>query len=177
MNLLTRHEDFKDKIRAIQRELNQREMDAAKNFQTLLARVESIRKEHQLLAAHTEQLRHRKVSCDTKLRNMLNTLKNSIWSKIWECSSNYECFRLIHSEIYEKQDILKIVSCIYVLNFFQLQYEMSLKSENPLLHSAVHQDSPGIFSTSGNFKLWNKHESSWVHRRNICLLPVHCGMW
>ncbi|XP_050713024.1 uncharacterized protein LOC126996522 [Eriocheir sinensis] len=90
-----RHEDFKDKIRAIQRELNQREMDAAKNFQTLLARVESIRKEHQLLAAHTEQLRHRK-----------------------------------------------------------LQYEMSLKSENPLLHSAVHQDSSGIFNTSGGEALW-----------------------
>lgn len=59
---LCRHEDFKDKVREIQKELAQKEMEAAQNFQTLLARVDSIRREHQLLAAHTEQLRQRKVS-------------------------------------------------------------------------------------------------------------------
>ncbi|XP_042226321.1 uncharacterized protein LOC121869174 isoform X1 [Homarus americanus] len=55
-----RYEELQDKIKELHKELIREELEATQRFQKLLTQVDAVRREHQLLAAHTERLRLKK---------------------------------------------------------------------------------------------------------------------
>ncbi|XP_071527092.1 uncharacterized protein [Panulirus ornatus] len=62
-----RYEELQDKIKELHRELVQEELEAKHRFQNLLAQVDALRREHQLLEAHTERLRQKKCQYEMQL--------------------------------------------------------------------------------------------------------------
>nr|XP_045592099.1 uncharacterized protein LOC123754027 isoform X2 [Procambarus clarkii]XP_045592100.1 uncharacterized protein LOC123754027 isoform X2 [Procambarus clarkii] len=55
-----RYAELQDKLKELHKDLIREELEATQRFQSLLAQVDAVRREHQLLAAHTERLRQRK---------------------------------------------------------------------------------------------------------------------
>ncbi|KAK8738428.1 hypothetical protein OTU49_003871 [Cherax quadricarinatus] len=73
-----RYEELQDKIKEVQKELVQEELKATQRYQSLLAQVDALRREHDLLAAHTERLRQKKRQYEMHIANTYSDLQYKI---------------------------------------------------------------------------------------------------
>ncbi|KAK7072485.1 hypothetical protein SK128_023946 [Halocaridina rubra] len=73
-----RHERLKAKIKTLQGELIQDELESTQRVTLLLAQVEAIKREYEMLEAQTERLRQKKIHLHHQLINN-NSLKSYIY--------------------------------------------------------------------------------------------------
>ncbi|XP_042855637.1 proteoglycan 4-like isoform X2 [Penaeus japonicus] len=72
-----RHEELRDKIKSLHKELVTEEFEAAQRVRKLLSQVEAVTREHQILEVQTEKLRNKKQQYEAQLEKAYPNLKSN----------------------------------------------------------------------------------------------------